>query len=235
MRIATWNCCRGRFEVKAPLLDQFDADIAVIQECARPVATNDQCLWFGENKNIGMAVVARGAYRLAPLPPASDDVPKFAIPIQVRGPCKFTVLASWAQGGQPYPYVRAAVRAVQLYRDSFVKDAAVLIGDLNSNATWDKDYPPSENHSAMVRLLSDLGLVSSYHAYHREAHGEERQPTFHLHKREEKAFHIDYCFVPKRWVPRIRKVTVGSYADWKPYSDHRPLVVELDDEVAFAP
>jgi len=30
MRLVTWNACRGPFERKVPLLDQLDADVAVV-------------------------------------------------------------------------------------------------------------------------------------------------------------------------------------------------------------
>lgn len=58
MRIVTWNCSRGKFAKKMPLLDALGPDIAVIQECARPGPEVDNCVCFGDNPNIGVAVKA---------------------------------------------------------------------------------------------------------------------------------------------------------------------------------
>ncbi len=56
MRLVTWNCCRGAYAKKVPLLDPFEADIAVVQECAKPERESRTCLWFGNNPRQGLAV-----------------------------------------------------------------------------------------------------------------------------------------------------------------------------------
>lgn len=40
--------------------------------------------------------------------------------------------------------------------------------------------------------------------------------------------HIDYCFLPRMWIPALRRVTVGVPTEWVSESDHVPIVVELD-------
>jgi exodeoxyribonuclease III len=226
MRIVTWNCCRGPYSVKVPLLESMAFDIAVVQECARPDVESDTCLWFGDNARQGIAVRASNGYRVRALPRAAD-VPKFAFPVQVIGPESFTLLAVWSKGGQKFRYVRAVVKAVQVYRALFEASPTVLIGDLNSNAIWDTDHPAGLNHAALVSLLSELGLVSSYHYFFGEAQGSETRPTLCLLRNKDRPYHIDYCFVPVSWAPRIKHVEIGSYDDWKKHSDHRPLLVEV--------
>jgi len=228
MRLVTWNCCRGAYLRKTPLLDALAPDIAVIQECARPIVANDQCLWFGDNPRQGIAVLANGRYRIRALPPV-PEVPRYAIPIEVTGPTNFLLIAVWSKGGQDSPYVEGVVRAVELYRNLFTQYRTVLTGDLNSNAIWDDEHPAGLSHSALVKMLSELGLVSSYHFFHREAHGEEKQPTYYFQWKERRPFHIDYCFIPVEWAASLRRVEIGSYAEWKDRSDHRPLLVELAD------
>jgi endonuclease/exonuclease/phosphatase family metal-dependent hydrolase len=119
------------------------------------------------------------------------------------------------------------VKAVQAYRSLFEAAPTVLLGDLNSNAIWDRSHPADLNHSALIRLLDGLGLVSSYHHFFGEAQGEETRPTCYLLWKKERPYHIDYCFVPTSWATRIRQVEVGSYDSWKQHSDHRPLVVDI--------
>src|SRR5271165_297011 len=179
MRLVTWNCCRGAYLKKAPLLNALAPDIGVIQECARPATATDQCLWFGDNPRQGVAVAANGRYRIFALP-AVPGVPRYAIPVEVTGPNHFLLIAVWSKGGQDSPYVEGVVRAVELYRKLFTQYRTVLAGDLNSNATWDGDHRAGLNHSALVKMLSKLGLVSSYHFFHRESHGEEKQPTYYF-------------------------------------------------------
>ena len=85
MRLVTWNCCRGAFEKKATLLDCLSADVTVIQECAKPERLTEQLLWYGDHHNQGVAIIARGDYKLRELPQL-DAAPKFVIPIEVEGP-----------------------------------------------------------------------------------------------------------------------------------------------------
>lgn len=226
MRLITWNCCRGRFSAKVPLVQALVPDVAVLQECARPAEEEPSCLWFGENSRQGVAVLASGGYRVKALPSA-PGVPRFTFPVQVSGPETFLILAVWSQRGPEYPYVEAVIRAVELYRESICSQSTVVIGDFNSNAIWDGKRPPSRSHSGLVQLLSALGLVSSYHSFFGEAHGAETRPTHYFQWNERKPYHIDYCFIPAQWLPRLDRVHVGSYLEWKNSSDHRPLTVDL--------
>ena len=228
MRLVTWNCCRGPYLKKVQLLDVLAPDIAVIQECARPIIQTDRCLWFGDNPRQGLAVQAYGQYRLRALPLIAD-VPNYVIPVEVIGPNHFLIIAVWSKRDPRGHYVEGVVRAVQQYRSLFAQYPTVLVGDLNSNAIWDSSHRVDRSHSALVTLLSELGLVSSYHSFYDEAHGEESQPTFYFQWKQPNPFHIDYCFIPQQWAARMHGLKVGSYEDWKSYSDHRPLLVELTD------
>ncbi len=226
MRFVTWNCCRGPYEKKVPLLASLAPDIAILQECARPSTETDQCLWFGDNPRQGVLVQSAGPFTIYPLP-SLPDVPKYIVPVQVRGPIDFILFAVWSKSNPQYRYIEAVVRAVELYRHLFATSLTVLIGDLNSNAIWDRTHPPELNHSALVRLLDHFGLTSSYHHFFGEEHGEETRPTYYFHWKKHKPYHIDYCFIPSGWARNIRHVEIGSYEEWAPHSDHRPLLVEV--------
>ena len=235
MRLVTWNCCRGAFDRKVPLLDRLAADIAVVQECARPACESPTCLWFGDNLRQGLAVRARPPYRLKALPPLRD-VPKYVIPIAVSGPRRFTLLAVWMLGKpQAHPYVEGAIRAIEMYRELIASSPTVVLGDLNSNTIWDHQHKPHLSHSGLVARLAELGLVSAYHHYRAEPHGRETKPTFYFQWKKERPYHIDYCFLPRKWARHGLRVQVGSYETWRSWSDHRPLVVEIGDARAPIP
>lgn len=231
MRLVTWNCCRGQYAQKAPLLEMLAPDVSVIQECARPTQESEKCVWFGENPRQGIAITTANGYRIERLQ-IKRNIPKFVFPVQITGPINFTLLAVWSKGGQPHPYVEAVIRATKRYQSLFEAGPTLLAGDLNSNVNWDDAHPKGRNHSALVRLLSKLGLVSAYHAYYNEPYGEETRPTYYFLWKQGRPYHIDYCFLPEHWVPEIRTVEVGDYEGWKKISDHRPVVVEVFQSAA---
>ena len=74
--------------------------------------------------------------------------------------------------------------------------------------------------------------MSAYHEWNAEAHGREKTPTYYFLWKEDRPYHIDYCFVPRNWLPRVRHVEIGSFDAWKSHSDHRPLLVEIGDSLS---
>lgn len=229
MRLVVWNARRGSFIVKYPLLAHLKADIAVIPEIAAPVESSPHVLWVGVTPKQGMAIVAAPPYSVKYLDPL-PDVPKYIVPIAVTGPQSFVLLAVWTLGEKPFPYVEAAAKAIEMYGNIFSSSPVVMMGDFNSNAIWDRQHPPSSNHSAVVAKLKRHRLVSAYHDFFDIKHGAEIHPTFYLYGHESRPYHIDYCFVPQSWTERIEKVGVENYLDWKQYSDHRPLIVDIRDD-----
>ena len=109
-----------------------------------------------------------------------------------------------------------------------VDQPTVVAGDFNSNTIWDYKRPEGQNHSGLVRNLAELGLVSAYHRFYDEAHGKESRPTLFLLRQEARPYHIDYCFIPETWATHLRHVEVGTFGEWAKFSDHRPLVVDID-------
>jgi exonuclease III len=228
MKLLTWNCCRGTFSKKVPLLEQFNSDIYVIQECGKPESQSDTCLWFGDNPKQGIAIKSSNGYRLLALP-AYADVPKFVFPVLVSGPETFLMLVVWSKGKQKFRYVMGVVKAIEIYKPLIERTTTVVIGDLNSNAIWNNSHPKHLNHSALIASLEALGIVSAYHHFFNELHGLETRPTCFLLWKKARPYHIDFCFIPKAWLPRLQSVHVGSYEDWSLHSDHRPLLVALSD------
>lgn len=207
-------------------LGKLRFDIAVIPESPEPDALSESVLWFGDRPERGLLVAASPEYRLCEV--ALVDLPKFVVPIQVTGPERFLLFAIWAQqNNREDRYVRGVVRAVESCASLIAGQPTVLLGDFNSNTFWDRQFPRKANHTSLVTKLQELGCVSAYHHFHGEGHGAESLPTFFQYNHRDKPYHLDYCFVPERWTARISKVLVGGYDQWRRWSDHRPLVVEL--------
>jgi hypothetical protein len=113
MRLVTWNCCRGAYDVKLSRLRSLQPDLAVLQECRRPPGTEASAVWFGSNARQGIAIVARPPFRLDAEPARAGSQSMFAA--RVLGPVSFTVVAVWAQ--QEPTYSEALRRGVTAYRD----------------------------------------------------------------------------------------------------------------------
>jgi exodeoxyribonuclease III len=153
----------------------------------------------------------------------------------IGGPMTFHLLAVWAQnmsGGirrkrQPGP-LRLALNH---YRDFLASAPTVVAGDFNNNVIW---HRPGwrMNHCNAVAALEGLGLVSAYHAARGEAQGCESEPTLYWRDRRKDGptYHIDYVFLPRLWLDRVREVRVGSFEDWcgARLSDHVPVAVTVD-------
>ena len=122
-------------------------------------------------------------------------------------------------------YVEQVREAVSRCSEWLAAKPSLVVGDLNGNAIWDR--PRTNNFMSTVSMLDDAGLASAYHRVRAEAYGEESRSTLHLHRDKAKPYHIDYVFVPQAWAGRIRRVHVGEYEEWRAYSDHCPVVVEL--------
>jgi hypothetical protein len=161
-----------------------------------------------------------------------EGAPSYIVPIAVEGPSGvFVLFAVWTLDSKPLRYIRSLATAIDLYSDVFRSNPVVVAGDFNSNAIWDGDHPSHLNHSSVVSRLKEHGLVSAYHHMRGEDHGKESEKTFHLYRHEDKAYHIDYCFLPAAWAKRLCRAEIGSYGSWRQHSDHRPLLVELSDQV----
>lgn len=234
MKIITWNC-QGAFRKKAQTLLDWQPTLAVIQECECPAKLRfpKGCqlpmdfLWQGENLDKGVGAFAYGDLRFT-LDERYDPAFRHCIPLRVSGDYDLHVLAIWAMGHRQKArsYIGQVYHALLHYADFLRERETILLGDWNSNAIWDRERSVS-NHSAVVKLLAEANLVSVYHEYFGETPGRERQHTYFHHRSPHQGYHLDYCFVPKSWLPRLKSVTIGDFAPWCEQSDHTPLLVEF--------
>jgi exodeoxyribonuclease III len=231
MKIVTWNC-QHAFEKKAEFIFFGAPDIAVIQECSKKSAEAPfkgyLGQWVGDSPNQGLGVFYRNHWSLSRLDEPKEDDPKWIVPFRVQGPVNFTLIAVWAcatKGRRGENYIGQIHLALTRRAEWFRRPPVVMAGDFNSNAIFDKKTP-RDNHSSMVDALKNYGLESAYHSHYKKEHGIDEAPTFHMYRKAEKPFHLDYIFSPIGWHAGM-SVKIGTHDEWATKSDHCPLTVEM--------
>ncbi len=237
MKIISWNC-NGALRKKLEPLSSLDADLYIIQECEDPAKTNDKnyqswannYLWYGHNKNKGVGVFAKKDLTLKPLELDAGNLEYF-LPFRVNN--LFTMLAVWTReaNSPTFKYIGQMWKYLQLYKNHFQGENSIIIGDFNSNVCWDA-WDRWWNHSDVVKELEEIGIVSLYHLHKNETQGTETEPTFYMHRKIDKPYHIDYAFISKG-LASSSSLDIGSHEIWLEHSDHMPFLVNLIANPSF--
>ncbi|WP_415886472.1 endonuclease/exonuclease/phosphatase family protein [Neptuniibacter sp. QD37_6] len=247
MKIVTWNC-NGALRKKTDVIDTLKPDIAVVQECENPdestakyKAWAGEYLWFGRSKNKGIGIFAKngntvrklewsGEFRIDGLVSRHASLSWKTEELELFFPCRINdelnLLAVWtkAANSNNFGYMGQFWKYLQIHRLELSLSPTMIVGDFNSNTRWDQ---PDRwwNHSDVIDELREIGITSLYHEQFSEDQGKETSPTFYLHRKEDKPYHIDYVFLSED-LKAISKLTVGKRNDWISVSDHMPLIVE---------
>ena len=230
MKIVSWNC-NGGLRNKLQQLLSLKADVYIIQECEDPANSKDLSykswangsLWVGGNKNKGLGVFSSGAH-LAMLDWDSNGLESF-VPFTIDS--KITVLAVWTRhaNSPTFRYIGQLWKYLQVHKKNIKKGNMIICGDFNSNACWDV-WDRWWNHSDVVRKLSSIGLESVYHHCNGEHQGKESQPTFFMHRKLDRPYHIDYAFASADLF-QSSAISVGRAEEWLKFSDHMPVVLDV--------
>ena len=233
MKILTWNC-NGAFRKKIDLISEIQADIYIIQECENPEQAKGayqtwlpNMLWKGNNKNKGLAVFAQQNYQLEQLNWEDSGLELF-LPLKINQ--QFQLLAVWTkQANSPtFQYIGQLWKYLQLHQQNLETLPAIICGDFNSNACWDV-WDRWWNHSDVVNQLKEMNIHSLYHEISGEAQGQESLSTFYLHRNLHKNYHIDYVFSHQQLFQLDNSsYTVFEAQTWLQYSDHLPILFELN-------
>lgn len=230
MRLVTWNC-QGGFARKHAAIAAMEPDVLVVPEAAR-VDGLEQVLgaspvnsveWVGSNPRKGLGVVSYGEYSLR-VHEAYDARLRWILPLEVRGPIPFTLVAVWAMPDEDSGrrYAQCVFDACDSYRTLLESPRVVIAGDFNNNVCFDTPRHPLK-FASVLSTLESRGLRSLYHVERGCAHGEEPDPTFFLYRRAERRYHIDFIFAKAALMELGFSVTVGDHATWGSASDHMPL------------
>ena len=236
MKIVSWNCNMA-FRKKYEVIQSFNPDIAIIQECEDKICFQEykekikyhDIYWYGMNKNKGLGVLTFGKYKINILNHNKDY--KYIIPFEISdGASSITLIAVWTQmvNKDIYEsYVVQAARSIVFYDKLLNSNKVIYIGDFNSNAIWDHESSKGYTHSQMVQLFLKKDIHSLYHIMKNEDHGKETIPTLYLHRNKNKPYHVDYCFCKNEIIKKVRSFEIGMYEKFILQSDHMPLYIDI--------
>lgn len=235
MRIITWNCNKG-FRNKVKLISKYKPDIAVIQECENinEMIFDDDIQPYSKFhyglKNIGIGLLSYSNFKITSIN-IEDVYVNLDLGIQcyIEGPVNFQLVAIWTgphKDNENIHYVNSVISFLDKYGDWVKNSNTIILGDFNSNATY--DLKTKKPHKTMIDMMDGLGLCSAYHEYFNEEQGKETKPTFYLYRKNESMQHIDHIFVPKVLKNKIKKIEIGIYDEWSNFSDHMPFIIDFE-------
>lgn len=235
MRVISWNCNMAFRRKNAEIL-KYKPDILIIQECENknklkfgnltPQPNNFS--WFGNNENKGIGIFSYSDYKLNLIEFTTKF--KYVIPFEIKGKINFNLCAIWAMDNQENRDERyiAQVWLGINYFSKLLNEKTLVVGDFNSNKIWDYKSRIA-NHSDFVNYLSSKNIFSLYHTQYNENQGEESKPTLYMHRNITKPYHVDYCFASNIFIQQGYNFIVGNYNDWIKFSDHYPIIIDINE------
>ena len=213
----------------------YKPDIMIIPECESldkiEAPQISDSYWIGDNVSKGLGVFTFNDFKIDLYDKYTNRY-KYILPLVIsKNDVSYNLIAVWTKKVEEKKknhinYIRQLHLALKEY-ESFINDGNVIIaGDFNSNLIWEKTGV-DQNHQDVLDMLHNKNIHSSYHHFYREEQGKETKGTyFHYHK-EERPFHIDFCFLSKNILNDIKNVEIGKFKDWIHLSDHVPLIVDV--------
>ncbi len=230
--MVSWKSNQG-VVTKASHLLELKPDIAVLPECADVPELGDGALiqagWTGRNPRKGLGVFVRPGL-VATIDESWEPWREWWLPVRVEvlTDVSIDVLAVWAfhhRGLEPGPRRGRSHRAIEHYRPFLDHQRAIVIGDFNDHVRWDTRSYPSFRRT--IELLEDAGYASVYHERTGELHGAETSASLFWYRHRDRPYLVDHAFLPRSWMPFVRRFELGDPSRWLTWSDHVPLVLDL--------
>jgi len=228
MNVLSWNCNMS-FSTKYHLIEQYEADIIIIQECEKlPIdfIAGKQLYWMGRNEAKGLAVIVKGDSS-RPLDNINSNLIYF-LPIQTQYGLS---IGTWAFNRRAKKFGPICsgnfVDALEFYLSSISSNSqAIIAGDFNNGPRWDLKYFHKNNFRHINSELNKKEYTSVYHFITNEGLGAENTCTFFHQRNKKKGFFIDYIY--SKGFETVN-CEVGTFDNWNIYSDHVPVIAEFRD------
>lgn len=243
-RIVAWSVSAG-LQRRYDRLVALDADVAVVPRAVHEPrllraekSVHSSMAWIGRHTLGGLGVLGFGGSRVRLDGGRWDQRLEWIAPVNVDGPVGHHILAVWALHEKAQVSFRSkppASQPVQMMRlyERLLTKPCLIAGDFDNNPVFHRN-DPNWDMLGLVSLLDAAGYVSAYHVAANIEHGDPREPPTRLRKGDDgviSAHHVDYCFIPRTWVPALRNVQIGDRAMWISNlegEDHVPLVCDFD-------
>lgn len=231
MKIVSWNCNGGFFtKEKYKKIRELDADIYVISEINNPKTTDIEYDDFIKNsiyleyeygveeksaRAKGLSIIAGKDVKIKDNNWYLKESQDF---ISVRVNDTFDLVGVWTHE----PYTKNLVKYLRIYEENIRNSENIIVcGDFNISLAIDNE----KNKDMFAKILNSYGLKSIYHSVNDEKMGEETSPTLYWRHNEKNRYHVDYLFTKEEL---IKDFKLGSYDEYSDYSDHAPLIFEID-------
>lgn len=234
MKIISWNCNGGLINKrKHESLLNLSPDIAVIQECRHPDVDGFpnafnyyDFIWKGGEGSKGLCVLSFSKdYKLSVL--VSEIKYEWVVPIKVSGKADFVLLAVWTKRSPGYSsYGKLLYSALKEYEHFLSNNRVIIVGDFNVDKKLRSSYSGIKGYNQITDLFNSHGIKSCYHHFSNEEYGLESKATHYYHRKSDRPFHIDYCFVSEEILQSTKAFYIGESEEWVKLSDHFPLVLE---------
>ena len=235
MKIVTWNC-KGAYRKKhSRLIESFDPDIWIIQECEHPDKLKEEkgfvppenVVWYGDNLNRGVSIFSKPGISLK-IEETHNSNFRYIIPVKVSGKYELNLFAIWAMNdtvNKKQRYIGQVFSSLEYYKH-LLNNRTIFAGDFNWNVSFKATGRLAGDLNDVIKYLREIDIKSAYHSIYKEEFGEESQPTLYFRRKYESPFHIDYIFLSQNLCPN-GNMAVGKWADWYLLSDHMPIWLEV--------
>jgi exonuclease III len=244
MRIVSWNCCwqKGGFtEEKRNEILRLNPDILIVQECKQDdwlkLGFSDKNgHWYGDgkesqgnpDKNLGIGIYCDKKYSIDCSLFKGQNLSnmRYALPyiIKYQDEDILTIFSVWAKSG----YKNYHVPILNSLESFFNKTNTIVavVGDFNTGSQYNnkenkQNYEFIKNELKKKYFLENCDL------------SQEWIPTFHVKKNENYEFYLDdHCFIETIETRQIvLSFCLGEWTQWSKFSDHVPLIIDLNDNV----
>lgn len=242
--VVTWNCSQAFRRKKDHVLQEYNPDILIIQECENPALYGDWCefsdwIWDGGDDTRGIGIFARNGIELT----EQNRDSRASLAAETSSP--IDVVGIWTKNDASNPasrYISQAYTALTEYEE-WLDEHTLVVGDFNWNATFSQSphlEPLRYDFNETLQLLEGCNHTSAYHTTTGCRFGEEQHPTYYARNRSWKGrnketgaiYHTDYVFLNTDLVPSISEFQLGKKQDWiynwDGDSDHVPVIVTLE-------